>query len=498
MTSKVDYKDGFYHEEFDGAYLFRWIKKQAICQLKNPPSKKLKYLKIVGGHFFGGKTNPVLTVKINDKFIGKREIVFDISDYFFPLVDITDSNIEIKLNLNKSFNISKTGDTRELGMIIRSIEIIPYNEVGLYTEGWYHWENLNSTYPFRWMRKEATCIFSGLPERSNKLLVLQCSHPFSNVPNPILTIYVNNKKISKIEVSNNDNTYTFPLENISNEFEIELKVDKTFNYEITKDYRDLGINVKKIDVYTDQKPSLPSILELETTTICNVNPPCVMCYTRLFHTRGKKENLNLNETAFKNLIPYLNRFKTISLHGIGEPMIGEKLFRILENIDTSKTLVQFNSNGLLMNKKIARKLIEKKLKLIDFSLDAATRETYQKIRRSNFELAIKNIKYLLYLKNELRIIYPIVEVNMTLMKENLKESLQFLDLAKELGAEIVHYGLLNSCIPFPYKVKNEDFIFDYKEQMIDYKSTEFIELMDKVKAKAKRMGLQFLLELPQK
>ena len=496
MSLTVDYIDGWYHEEFDGAYLFRWIKKQAVCRLKNPPSKELKYLKVVGGHFFVGKTNPVLTVKINDKFIGKREIVFDISDYFFPLVDITDSNIEIKLNLNKSFNLSKTGDTRELGMIIRSIEIIPYNEVGLYTEGWYHWENLNSPYPFRWMRKEATCIFSGLPKRSNKLLVLQCSHPFSNVPNQLLTIYVNNKKISKIEVSNNDNTYTFPLENISNDFEIKLKLDKTFNYEITKDYRDLGITVKKIDVYTDQKPSLPSILELETTTICNVNPPCVMCYTRLFHTRGEKENLNLNETAFKNLIPYLNKFKTISLHGIGEPLIGKKLFRILENIDTNKTLVQFNSNGLLMNKKTARKLIEKKLKLIDFSLDAATRETYQKIRRSNFELAIKNIRCLSDLKNELGTNYPIVKVNMTLMKENLKESLQFLDLAKELRAEIVHYGLLNFC--FPYEVKNGNFIFNYKEQMIDYKSIEFIELMDKVKAKAKRMGLQFLLELPQK
>ena len=115
-----------------------------------------------------------------------------------------------------------------------------------------------------------------------------------------------------------------------------------------------------------------------------------MCYPRIFDKWPYKGDLD--KTAFDNLIPFLKEFQIISLHGTGEPLHGKKLFTILDNINTDTTFVQFNSNGLLLTEEVSRNLIKKGLKLIDFSVDAASPETYKKIRRKNFNLVINNKK----------------------------------------------------------------------------------------------------------
>ncbi|MDD8011438.1 MAG: hypothetical protein PHX73_10055, partial [Acidobacteriota bacterium] len=69
--------------------------------------------------------------------------------------------------------------------------------------------------------------------------------------------------------------------------------------------------------------SLPSILEIESCTRCNIHPPCVMCYPRLFDKRGFSGDIC--DAAVQKLLPYMRGFKTISLHGVGEPLLGKKL-----------------------------------------------------------------------------------------------------------------------------------------------------------------------------
>ena len=173
--------------------------------------------------------------------------------------------------------------------------------------------------------------------------------------------------------------------------------------------------------------------------------------------------------------------------------MGKKLFAILANIDTDKTDVQFNSNGLLLTENLCRELITKRLKLIDFSLDAATPETYRKIRRSDFSLVTKNIQRLSEIKKELGVDYPIIKLNMTLMNENLSEAVGFIELADRLGAEIVHFGLLN---PFKdYSLENNDFVFGYKAQMIDINSDFFKETVAKAEQRAGELSINLVMEI---
>lgn len=236
--------------------------------------------------------------------------------------------------------------------------------------------------------------------------------------------------------------------------------------------------------------SLPSILEIESCTRCNIHPPCVMCYPRLFDKRGFSGDIC--DAAVQKLLPYMRGFKTISLHGVGEPLLGKKLLALLDKTDPDKTWVQFDSNGLLLTEEMSRILISKKLNMIDFSLDAATRETYRKIRRSDFDLVIGNIRRLSMMKQALGVSRPKIKVNMTLMRENAAEIVAFVDLAGELGAEIIHLGLLNPTKD--YEVRNGDFVFRYHDQMIDVKEPEFREAVETARLKARSRGIEFVAE----
>jgi molybdenum cofactor biosynthesis enzyme MoaA len=359
----------------------------------------------------------------------------------------------------------------------------------IFTDGWYPEERtLKGT--FRWMRKHAKFTLEGLPTKGERTLILRGGHPLLEGKNPKLKVYTNKEILGEQEIFESIQSYPFPLRNHTENSEIFLELDHTFQLEKQNDQRELGVMIENIMIHTKRNPSFPSILEIETSTHCNINPPCVMCYPRLFDKRQFKGEIAKSVSEKLNL--HLSHFRTISLHGVGEPLLGKNLFVILDNINTDMTDVQFNSNGLLLTEEMSRKLIAKKLKLIDFSLDAATPETYKKIRRSDFTRVMKNIRKLKEIKNELDVKYPVIKFNMTLMNENLPEVIPFIEMASRFGAEIVHLGLLN---PYKeYRVENEDFIFNYIEQMIDTESDFFKKTIKQAKQRAAEMGIKLYLE----
>ena len=311
-----------------------------------------------------------------------------------------------------------------------------------------------------------------------------------------MTIFVNGKEWARIEVTYFDKTYRLPFVCFSKETRVKLKLDRIFGPGITNDSRELGVIVRQLQIRTErdyiEKPALPSILEIESTTVCNINPPCVICYGRILPSWKNYQNQHLDQEVFNLLIPILPDFKTVSLSGIGEPLTGDIFFKIRNIIDMEKTHVQFTTNGLLLDKNKIDQLIELKLGMIDFSLDAATEQTYRKIRRSDFHQVISNIKHLTYKKKEYGVDYPRIMINMTIMKENVSEALSFIDLAKDLGADVVRFGSLNPCED--YSVENDGFFFHYKRQMIDPSSKAFQDLKVEMAERARKLGLTLIIE----
>jgi uncharacterized Fe-S cluster-containing radical SAM superfamily protein len=358
--------------------------------------------------------------------------------------------------------------------------------------GWHESEKKDKLF-FRWIKKKAVLWINNIPPDPFKKLIIVASHPYPKEPDPKLKVIINNEQTDEKSVTTGSNSYQFSLKKEWKNLQIELHVNQTFPFSNTNDERELGIFIEEIKIYTSRTFSLPNSIEIESTTHCNINPPCVMCYPRIFEKR--KYYGNIPKKIVDMLKPYLGEFKNLSFHGVGEPLLYKDIFVLLDYAKGENNFTHFNSNGLLLTKEVSKKLIEKKLKLIDISIDAACSETYKKIRGSDFDLLINNIKTLSELKKKMKSSYPEIMVNMTLMNENLDEAVAFIKLAKTLKAKIVHFGLLN---PFDeYEIIRGNFIFNYKKQMIDIKTDYFNKIISRCKKTARDLNIVLQLEFSQ-
>lgn len=153
--------------------------------------------------------------------------------------------------------------------------------------------------------------------------------------------------------------------------------------------REKNILLNEIEI-ADNKlrlKSLPRILEIELTQNCNLK--CKMCpnYSK---TGNYKE---LNEEQISILVDLLEYAETIIWIG-GEPLLYkniEKLFDIANKLHVKQEIV---TNGLLLTKKIIKKIIDYNIKLT-LSIDSVNKDIYEKIRfGGSFNTLLKNIKYI--------------------------------------------------------------------------------------------------------
>lgn len=222
--------------------------------------------------------------------------------------------------------------------------------------------------------------------------------------------------------------------------------------------RQLGINEYESGITLLQ--STPSLLTIETTSRCNLR--CVMCPHGINAVDRPK---HMNESLAKKLQKFLNRGKHVQLHGIGEPLNSPIFWEMLESISEDCD-ASINTNLTTPDINKLHKLSVSNIKVINVSLDAARPETYQKIRGANLSSCLENIKTLVSLVKQSKTKKNIY-INMTLMKSNINEIIEFLDLAKNYEVDGVWLWHLNK---WPdqemsrYVVKRDGWIFDYSKE----------------------------------
>lgn len=248
------------------------------------------------------------------------------------------------------------------------------------------------------------------------------------------------------------------------------------------------LNEKEIFQKKTKIDSLPLIAEISTTDVCNINPPCVMCWKHIDPNHGyiNKDAHHIPKQYLMHLAPYVSGASEISLHGIGEPLTCDYLFEVTKSI-TPETKVKFSSNGLLLNEKNIEKILNHNVTSINFSLDAATPETYRKIRHNDLNKTINNIKNLAKRRDEAGKKFPKIQINMCLMLENMHEVPAFLKLGKYLGASKVLLFHLNQGADYKYEW------FDYKQQHCRLKPKEHDEYIRQGYGISEELGIDLVL-----
>jgi len=136
---------------------------------------------------------------------------------------------------------------------------------------------------------------------------------------------------------------------------------------------------------------------IELTNFCNLN--CSMCPRGLMKRKVGFMDFGL----FKNIIYQCKDYTDfIWLHAFGEPTFHPQLEQCINFCSHNNIESGISTNATILTKEKALTILNSKLDLIILSLDAATKETYQRIRvKGDFDQVRTNIKNFLELKKKL-------------------------------------------------------------------------------------------------
>jgi len=363
--------------------------------------------------------------------------------------------------------------------------------------GW-HEEELGGPLPFRWMERQAVAnlhINPPLTGGERAFLAVSAVDSSGQLGGPLLTVETDGRVIGESRIGPYQwEEYSFllpPVGENTHLLPLTLRVDRWLEPG-EADSRELGLAIRDIRLFRMDADRLPDTIELESTTSCNINPPCVMCYPKANPAyRSPPRPRDLDDRLLDAVRPILDQATTLSLHGIGEPLCSTRTRRLLDELGDRPAFVQFNTNGLLLTESWARLLVKRRLHRLCFSIDAARPETYRKIRHSDLGKVVDNIRRLQRIKKEAGEPRPLVELNMTLMRLNIGEAEEFVRLAADLEARFVVFGLLNETQE--YATDHDGFVFRYTEQRLDEQDPEFAACMERCRALADELDVELTI-----
>lgn len=184
---------------------------------------------------------------------------------------------------------------------------------------------------------------------------------------------------------------------------------------------------------------LPIRLDVENVSRCNFR--CTMCQVSDWGpTYQRAPDMTFDE--FKSLIDEQYGLIEVKLQGMGEPLLGrETFFKMIRYARSKHIWIRSTNNGSLLHfNENYKKLIDSGINEVQNSIDGATKQTFERIRRgSKFELVTENCKML----NDYCDSQGLLRTRMwtVLQRDNVAEFLDFVPLANELGFKRLTFTL---------------------------------------------------------
>ncbi len=139
---------------------------------------------------------------------------------------------------------------------------------------------------------------------------------------------------------------------------------------------------------------------------------------------------------------YLDQTKSLILSGRGEVFYSPYYRRLLET-DLKRKNIHILSNGILFNE-TNWNWLKNKYETIDvqISVDAATKETYSKLRGGNFDVLLKNLHMLAVLHRQGHI--RNFKLNFLVQRDNFREMPAFVRLGRSLSVDCVEFQRMSN------------------------------------------------------
>jgi len=164
-------------------------------------------------------------------------------------------------------------------------------------------------------------------------------------------------------------------------------------------------------------------LAIEPNNTCNLR--CIMCpYKKM---KRKKEIMSMQ--LFKKIVDQASEIgcKEVALAQYNEPFLDKDIFERIKYLRKKGIKSIIYSNGTLMGEEMRKKALENPPDTIRFSVDGATKKTFESIRiGANYENVVNNIIALYRERNKRKQNLPVIEVYFTILEKNKNETRAFL------------------------------------------------------------------------
>ena len=174
----------------------------------------------------------------------------------------------------------------------------------------------------------------------------------------------------------------------------------------------------------------PLHVDYELSFRCNLRCPiCIMSLPREERNRWGDGGQTLSFQVLRRLLDEgaAKGQAAVGLNGICEPLLTPEIPEIVAYARSVGMLdVMFNTNGLLLDEAVSIRLIEAGLTRLMISLDAATPETYRRIRiGSSYRTVAENVRRFVEIRNGLGRVLPQVRLSFCVTSINEHEIEEF-------------------------------------------------------------------------
>ena len=264
--------------------------------------------------------------------------------------------------------------------------------------------------------------------------------------------------------------------------EIDYRLRKYFIFFPKNFFFKKLFNLIKYLIFKDSKKTKlsykPITMDIEPTTGCNFR--CTMCQVSDENFISK----NLNFEVFKKFIDQNKQLLKIKLQGMGEPLVNNNFYKMVDYASQSGICSEITTNGSLLNEKNINFLKKSQLSRITISMDGATKETFENIRvKSNFDTVVDNsINLVKQFKR--KIIRPEISAWCTLQKKNIFAAEKIFDLCSDIGFDKLTYQIhLTDWGKLEWREKNN-------KQQINNDDTKILEVLNMIKNKSKKSNIK--------
>ncbi len=181
----------------------------------------------------------------------------------------------------------------------------------------------------------------------------------------------------------------------------------------------------------------PEVLEIGHDYTCNL--ACSTCRDCTTVAKGTELEI-IKRIGEKVKEEYLEHCKFIVMAGDGEVFMSKSYREIYTDPRCKPKYFRLLSNGTLFDEKHWVELTKDKncKYMLTVSIDAATKETYEKIRKNgNFEQLKQNMEYASKLRKRGELRY--FRLNFVVQKENYKEMVPFVQWGESLGVDEIFF-----------------------------------------------------------